>query len=269
MKTVFITGTSSGIGKATAKLFHSKGWKIIATMRNPAAETELSKLKNVIVLQCDVTNKDSIKSSIKTGIRTFGNIDVLVNNAGYYTIGSFETATDEQIRRQIDTNLLGLINTTKEIIPHFREQKSGTIINLSSIAGNVTFPLQALYHATKWGVEGFSESLQYELKHFNIKIKIIQPGVTKTDFFGRSMTVTKDDNLKEYDSYYQKVMNNLMKSVVEGSNPEEIAQTIYNAATDNKSKLRYLTGKFKGVVYIRKLLPVNLFRAIVRFSMEK
>jgi len=269
MKTVFITGTSSGIGKATAKLFHSNGWKVIATMRNPAAETELNKLENVIILQCDVTNLDSIKNSIKTGIQTFGNIDVLVNNAGYYTIGSFETATDEQIRRQVDTNLLGVINVTKEIIPHFREQKSGTIINISSIAGNVTFPLQTLYHATKWGVEGFSESLQYELRQFNIKVKIVQPGVTKTDFFGRSMTVTKDDNLKGYDSYYQKVMKNLSKSVEKGSNPEEIAQTIYNAATDNKSKLRYLTGKLKEIIYLRKLMPVRLFSAIVRFAMER
>jgi len=269
MKTVFITGASSGIGKATATLFHSKGWKVIATMRNPAAETELNKLENVIVLQCDVTDTDSIKNSINTGIQTFGNIDILVNNAGYYTIGPFETTTDEQIRRQIDTNLVGLISVTKEIIPHFRKQLSGTIINISSVAGKVTFPLQTLYHATKWGVEGFSESLQYELKQFNIKVKIIEPGATKTDFFGRSMTVTKDDNLKVYDSYYQKVMNILMKNVEKGSNPEEIAQTIYNAATDNNSRLKYLTGKLSEIVYVRKLLPERLFRAIVRFVMER
>lgn len=269
MKTVFITGTSSGIGKAAANFFHLKGWNVIATMRNPAVEKELNKLENVAVLECDVTDSDSIKNAIKTGIQIFGSIDVLVNNAGYYLIGSLEAATDEQIRRQVDTNLLGVIRVTKEIIPYFRKQLSGTIINISSIAGNVTFPLQTLYHATKWGVEGFSESLQYELKQFNIKVKIIEPGVTKTDFFGRSMTVTKNDNLKVYDSYYQKVMKNLTKSVEKGSNPEEIAKTIYKAAIDNNPRLRYLTGKLNEIVYIRKLLPVRLFRAIVRFVMER
>ena len=99
-----------------------------------------------------------------------------------------EAATHEQIKRQIDTNLLGLIEVTKEIIPHFRKQKSGTIVNLSSIAGVVSIPLQTLYHATKWGVEGFSESLQYELRPFNIRVKIIEPGVINTNFLGRSMT---------------------------------------------------------------------------------
>ena len=269
MKTVFITGTSSGIGKATAKLFQSKGWNVIATMRNPGAETELNRLGNVAVLQCDVTDNDSIKNAIDTGIQAFGRIDVLVNNAGFYTIGPFEATTDKQVRRQLDTNLLGLISITKEIIPHFRRQHSGTIINISSIAGNVTFPLQSLYHATKWGVEGFSESLQYELRPFNIKVKIVQPGVTRTDFFGRSMTVTKGDNLQEYDSYYQRVMNNLTKSVGKGSNPEEIAQTIYDAATDGKPKLRYLTGKLKEIIYLRRLMPGRLFRAVVRLVMER
>jgi len=269
MKTVFITGSSSGIGKATAKLFQSKGWSVIATMRHPAAETELNKLENVTVLQCDVTDNDSIKNAINTGIQASGRIDALVNNAGFYTIGSFEATTDEQIKRQIDTNLLGVINITKGIIPHFRRHKSGTIINISSIAGSVTFPLQSLYHATKWGVEGFSESLQYELRQFNIRVRIIQPGATKTDFFGRSMAVTKDENLQEYDSYYQRVMKNLTKSVEKGSSPEEIAQTIYNAATDNKSTLRYLTGKLKEIVYLRRLMPGRLFRAIVRLVMER
>lgn len=269
MKTVFITGTSSGIGKETAKLFQAKGWNVIATMRNPEAETELNKLENVLVLQCDVTDRKSIKNAIDTGIQTFGNIDVLVNNAGYYLVGAFEAATDEQIRRQIDTNLVGLIDVTKEIIPHLRKQKSGTIINVSSIAGNISIPLQTLYHATKWGVDGFSESLQYELRQFNIRVKIIQPGVIKTDFLGRSMTMTKIDNIKEYDPYCQKVIKNLMKNGEKGSSPQGTAQTIYQAATDNKSKLRYPTGNSKGMVNLRKLLPVSLFRTLIQSAMEK
>jgi len=269
MKTVFITGASSGIGKETAKLFQAKGWNVIATMRNPSTETELNKLKNVLVLKCDVTERGDVKNSIKTGIQTFGNIDVFVNNAGYYIVGAFEAATDEQIKRQIDTNLVGLIDATKEIIPHFRKQKHGTIINVSSIAGNITIPLQTLYHATKWGVDGFSESLQYELRQFNIKVKIIQPGVIKTDFLGRSMTMTSIDNMKDYHPYCHKVIQNLMKNGEKGTSPKGVAQTIYRAATDKKSKLRYPTGNSKGMVYIRKLLPVSLYRALIQSAMEK
>ena len=269
MKTVFITGASSGIGKETVKLFQLKGWNVIATMRNPEAETELNKLKNVLLLHCDVTDRESIKNAISAGIKAFSSIDVLINNAGYYIIGPFEAATTEQIRRQIDTNLVGLIDVTKEIIPHFRKQRSGVIVNLSSIAGNITIPLQTLYHATKWGVDGFSESLQYELRQFNIRIKIIQPGVIKTDFYGRSMTITDDDSLKEYDPYRQKVIKNLMKNGQNGSSPEAAALTIYKAATDNKSKLRYPTGNSKGMVKIRKILPVSLFRKIIQSAIEK
>ena len=269
MNTVFITGSSSGIGKETAKLFQKKGWNVIATMRNPVMETELNKLENIKVLQCDVTDISSIKNAIETGIQSFGKIDVLVNNAGHYIAGPFEAATDEQIRRQIDTNLLGLIYVTKEIIPHFRKQRHGIIVNNSSIAGNISIPLQTLYHAAKWGVEGFSESLQYELRQFNIKIKIVQPGVIKTDLWGRNITITKNDKLTEYDSYCLKVIKNIMKNADNGSSPEESARTIYKAATDNKSKLRYPTGNSKNMVLIRKVFPVSLFRILVQKAMEK
>lgn len=268
MKTIFITGASSGIGRATAKLFQSKGWNVIATMRNPQNENELTAFKNVIVLKCDVTKGTDIKNAIQTGLQKFGKIDVLVNNAGYYSIGVFESAADDEIERQIDTNLLGVIKVTKEIIPHFRERKSGVIINVSSIAGLISVPLQSLYHATKWGVEGFSETLQYELRQFNIKVKIIEPGVIATDFFGRSMTVSQDDNLTEYNSYAQKVLKNLKGGGEKGSSPVGTANTIYKAATDKKSKLRYPTGNSNSFVYARKILPVSLFRKITQMVME-
>jgi NADP-dependent 3-hydroxy acid dehydrogenase YdfG len=160
----------------------------------------------------NMTDTDSIKKSIADGLSIFRQIDVLVNNAGFYTIGVLEAATNEQIQRQLGTNLLGLINMTKEILPHFRKHKSGMIINLSSVAGRTTVPLQSLYHATKWGVEGFSESLQYEVRPFNIKVKIIEPGVIKTDFYGRSMTIAEDKGLKEYQDYSKKVTSNLVRN---------------------------------------------------------
>ena len=264
MKTVFITGASSGIGKATAQLFQRNGWNVIATMRNPQAEKELAKLKNVKLIPCDVTNPDSVKNAVTEGINAFGRIDALINNAGYYAVGPLEAATHEQIQRQLDTNLLGLITVTKELVPYFRQQKSGAIINISSIAGIISIPLQSLYHATKWGVEGFSEALQYELRPFHIRVKIIEPGVIKTDFLGRSMTMLQNKTLTEYETYSQNVMKNIHANGEKGSSPEKVASTIYRAATDNRNKLRYATGKLKGIITLRKMLPLNMFHSLIK-----
>ncbi|OCA96678.1 SDR family oxidoreductase [Clostridium beijerinckii] len=269
MKTVFITGASSGIGHETAKLFSNNGWNVIATMRKPEIEIELNKKKNIRILRCDVTETESIKQSIKEGIDYFGKIDVLINNAGFYTIGALEAATEEQIRKQLDTNLFGLINTTKEMLPYFRKQKSGIIINISSIAGRTTVPLQTLYHATKWGVEGFSESLQYELSPFNIKIKIIEPGVIKTDFYGRSMTVMENNDLDEYRAYSQKVVSNLVTNGNNGSNPLEVAETIFKAANSKSNKMRYPVGKSKNLIALSNILPDKIFHNLVRAEMQK
>ena len=165
--------------------------------------------------------------------------------------------------------MLGLINVTKEIIPHFRKQKSGTIINLSSIAGVISIPLQSLYHATKWGVEGFSESLQYELRPLNIRVKIIEPGVISTNFLGRSMTLVQDKTLTEYEPYTLKVINNIFENGKKGSVPDVVAKTIYKAATDNKTKLRYPIGNFKGLIFLRAILPLKIYLSLVRTIMEK
>lgn len=269
MKTVFITGASTGIGKETAKLFQSNGWNVIATMRNPEVCEELSELKNVAVLQCDVTDQNSIKQAVLKGLDVFKHIDVLVNNAGYYLLGPLEAATHEQIKQQIDTNLLGLINVTKEMMPYFRKQRAGTIINLSSVAGIISVPLQSLYHATKWGVEGFSESLQFELRPFNIRVKIIEPGVIKTDFYGRSMTLAQDCTLSEYEQYTKKVIPNITNNDETASSASGVAKTIYKAATDSSTKLRYPTGYAKELAMVRKLLPYKIYAPLVRGTMEK
>ena len=269
MKTVFITGASSGIGRETVKLFCKNGWNVIATMRKPEFENELNKTENIKVLKCDVTDTDSIKQAIQDGLNYFGKIDLLINNAGFYTIGVLESATEEQIRRQVDTNLIGVINTTKEMLPYFRNQKSGMIINISSIAGRMTVPLQTLYHATKWGVEGFSESLQYELRPFNIKIKIIEPGVIKTDFYGRSMTVMENMDLSEYKAYSHKIIGNLVNNGNNGSDPVEVAKMIFRAASTKSNKMRYTVGKSKSMISLRAMLPDRIFYNLVSAVMQK
>jgi len=134
-KTILITGSSSGIGKATARFFQREGWNVIATMRSPEKETELSALPNVLVARLDVQDSASIAAAVSAGIERFGRIDVLLNNAGYGAYGLLEATPMEKIRRQFDVNVIGLLETTKAVLPHLRANKSGTIINISSIGG--------------------------------------------------------------------------------------------------------------------------------------
>ena len=196
MKTILITGASSGIGKATVKFFSANDWNVIATMRQPEKEKELSTLKNVLVTRLDVTDRESIELAISCGIEKFGAIDVLLNNAGYGAYGPLEAFSEERVQRQFDTNVLGLIATTQAVLPHMRSKRMGTIVNISSIGGKMTFPLGALYHGSKFAVEGISEALHFELEAIGIKVKIVEPGMINTDFGGRSFDFANDGSIK-------------------------------------------------------------------------
>jgi len=238
-KTILITGSSSGIGKATAILFAEKGWNVIATMRSPEKETELAAIENVLLLKLDVLDPESIKNAIHAGIEKFGKIDVLVNNAGYGAYGPLEVFDRESIVRQFNTNVIGLLDTTQAILPHFRANKDGIIINVSSMGGRLAFPFGALYHGTKYAVEGISESLNFELATFGAKVKIIQPGATATDFAGRSFDFKNDVNLPEYQGLMDNLMNLLTSLGGNSVAPSVVAEKIYEAATDNSDRLRY------------------------------
>ena len=185
-KTIFITGASSGLGKATARLFQSKGWNVIATMRNPENETELTHLDNISLLPLDVTDSGQIKTTVEKAI-SLHDIDVVFNNAGYGLMGALEGLTDEKIVQQINTNLLGVLRITQAFIPYFRQKKCGLFISTTSIGGFMGFPLHSIYHATKFALEGWSESMSFELSKFGIGIKTVAPGGISTDFAGRSL----------------------------------------------------------------------------------
>lgn len=268
VKSVFITGASSGIGKATAKYFAQNGWNVAATMRRPELETELNDMENVLLARCDVTQPDTIRRAVAEAADAFGGIDVLVNNAGYDAAGALEAAEEEQIRRQLDTNLLGTILVTKAVLPYLREGKHGVIVNLSSVAGKLTLPLHTLYHAAKWGVEGFSESLQYELQPFGIRVKIIEPGAIRTDFYTRSMTVMESETLPDYRKMTEAVLGKLVNAGKNGSDPETVAKCIYHAATAKSKKLRYTVGRGGAAAVLRPLIPTALYRWIVNVFMK-
>ena len=250
MNTIFITGASTGLGKAAAHLFVSKGWKVIATMRNPDQGADLLSLPNVTVLPLDVTNLEQIKTTVGQAV-ALGPVDVVFNNAGYGLVGPLEALTDEKIVRQINTNLLGVIRTTQAFLPHFRAKRSGLFISTTSIGGLVTFPLCSVYHATKWAIEGWSESMAFELNPFGIGIKTVSPGGISTDFASRSLDFNNHDA-------YGDMINKVMAAFADpnraaGSTPEQIAEVVYEAATDGKEQLRYLAGEDAKAYYKHRL----------------
>lgn len=262
-KVVLITGASSGIGLHTAKLFQTKNWKVAATMRDPEKAEELQRIVDVECLRLDVTDVESIKSAIAATLEKFGRIDAVVNNAGYGLLGAFESATPEQIERQFATNVFGVMNVCREILPYFREQKRGTIVNVTSVGGRMTFPASSLYNATKWAVEGFSEALQFELKQFNIRVKIIEPGPIKTDFYDRSPELTRRDGLTVYDTFVSRVMETMNKGGANAPDGSVVAQVIYDSVNDDSSKLRYGVNT-RGILLARRLLPDALFMPLIR-----
>lgn len=245
--TIFITGASSGIGKAAARLFASKGWNVIATMRTPENETELNQLQNVTVLQLDVTQLQQIHETVRKILDTH-QVDVVFNNAGYALMGALEAVSDEEIRAQMETNFFGVVRVTKAFIPYFREKGKGLFITTGSSAGLAGFPMGSVYDASKWAIEGWSESLSYELAEFNIGIKTIEPGMVATEIMNKSPMVAHPA--------YDRLLNNFITAITRQeimTTPEQIAEVVYGAATDGSKKLRYVCGEDAVALYRHRL----------------
>ncbi len=269
-KTIFITGASSGIGKAIAMYFSERGWNVAATMRHPGKETELTKQPNIKLYRLDVTDEASIEAAISGAIKDFGGIDVIVNNAGYGAVGVFEKSTGEQLRKQFDVNVFGVFNVIRKILPHFRSKHDGTIINITSVGALITFPLYSAYHATKWALDGFGESLHYELKPLGIRVKSVEPGAIKTDFYSRSQDLFVDTSIEDYDSYEKVCMENMQKEGEKAPGPEKVAKVVWKAANSKSFKVRYPVGMdAKALLLIRRIIPNRWFFAIVRKVVER
>lgn len=250
-KTIFITGASSGLGKAVAMLFANKGWNVIATMRKPENEAELTQIPAIKLLPLDVTNPEQIQATVQQ-VLAMGEVDVVFNNAGYGLAGPLEGTTDEQLVTQVNTNLLGVIRVTQAFIPHFRAKKSGLFITTTSIGGLVAFPFNSVYHATKWALEGWSESMAFELSKFGIGIKTVSPGGISTDFASRSLVLAQHE---DYTDLVRKVMSAFSDPERRRfqSTAEQIAEVVYEAATDGKNQLRYVAGEDAKALYAQRL----------------
>lgn len=244
-KVAIVTGSSSGIGFETALELAREGYHTYATMRDTKKGDkilDIAKKENlqIRVIELDVNKEDTIKKAVEVITGEKKRIDVLVNNAGYFLVGCLEDLTISDLKDQFETNFFGAIRTIQAVLPTMRSQKSGTIVNVSSVAGRIGFPVTPGYISTKFALEGLSESMRYELFPFGIKTIIIEPGVIKTNLFATLKKTTKQDS--PYKDITEKVMNGLLMMSEMGTPPQEVAKTIVKAVSSESPLPRYPVG---------------------------
>lgn len=268
-KTVLITGCWSGFGAASARLFAERGWNVIATMRNPKDGAGLADLERVLVTRLDVEAPDTIESAIAEGLARFGRIDALVNNAGLGLFGLFEGTSREKIQEQFDVNLFGVMDVNRAILPHFRSRKAGVIVNVSSGAGVFGLPMISLYNASKFALEGFSESLSYELAPLGVTVKIVEPGgVLETSFGARSGAesghVAAPSDYEPVSAASARVFEGLRSNRALATSAD-VAEVIFAATSDGGDQLRYVaTEDIKPLVALRRESSEENYMATMR-----
>lgn len=244
-RTWLITGCSTGFGRALAEAVLENGDRLIATARKPEQLQDLVAQygQQVRTLALDVTDLGSIRSAVSQAKDAFGCIDVLVNNAGYGTLGAIEEVSDEAIQRQYDTNVFGTLHMMRAVLPIMRQQHSGHILNLSSVGGMVSFPVAGIYCSTKFAVEGLSEALAKEVEPLGIKVTIVEPGAFRTDFNGRSLSVP-EEKISDYSEITGKFME--WSQQMDGNQPGDpvkAAKAMIKAVESDSPPLRLTLGE--------------------------
>jgi NAD(P)-dependent dehydrogenase (short-subunit alcohol dehydrogenase family) len=254
-----VTGASSGIGRATAKALQGAGYRVFGTSRRAAAE----RLDGVTMLSCDVTDDASVAKLVEEVLAKAGRIDLLVNNAGIGLLGAAEESSPEQAQALFDVNVFGVLRMTNGVLPAMRRQRKGTIINLSSVLGFIPAPYSALYAATKHAIEGYSESLDHELRTFGIRVVLVEPAYTRTSF---EENIVKPDRLLDIYDSARAGMNGVLRRAIEaGDAPEIVAATVLDAATASSPRRRYAAGKMaRQVSFLRRFVPASAFDKSLR-----
>lgn len=257
---VLVTGASSGIGEAIARAFAEKGFEVFGTSRNPGRTEPIA---GVEFVQLDVTDPESVAAAVSTVVQRAGRIDVVVNNAGFGVLGAAEESSTAQAQQLFDTNFFGLVRVTREVLPYLRAQRSGRIINISSVLGFIPAPYGALYSASKHAVEGYSESLDHETREFGVRVSVVEPGYTKTSF--DAAAVDADSPIDSYAPVREHVKDALRKSIPTGDDPDVVAQVVVKAATTRAPKVRYPAGPLaRRLALLKRIAPSALLDSGVR-----
>ncbi|MCU4787178.1 oxidoreductase [Bacillus cereus] len=277
-KVAIITGASSGFGLLTTLELAKKDYLIIATMRNLEKQanlisqaTQLNLQQNITVQQLDVTDQNSIHN-FQLYIKEINRVDLLINNAGYANGGFVEEIPVEEYRKQFETNLFGAISITQLVLPYMREQKSGKIINISSISGQVGFPGLSPYVSSKYALEGWSESLRLEVKPFGIDVALVEPGSYNTNIWevGKQLATNQSDTTSPYKEYMDKIQKHINSGSDTFGNPIDVAKKIVDIAEAKRTTLRYPIGKgVKFMILAKKILPWRLWEHLVLRSFKK
>ena len=269
-RVVIITGASRGFGELIAKKFQMENFQVIATMRNIDSSPSLKKLDNVDIKRLDVTVKLDIKNVVDYTIEKYGRIDVLINNAGYGAFGFLEEASNEEIKNQFDVNFFGLIDCIRGVVPQMRKQKSGKIINISSIAGRFGLPFTSLYNSSKFAVEGLTECLHYELSLFGIDIKTVAPGSFRTGFHD-SVNFTESEKKEELNDVREKLKRALEEGIKNGppfpfgyGKSDDVANFVFKKSI-TKSKVSNFIGRDTKVInFFIKIFGKELLFKIIK-----
>ena len=255
-----VTGASSGIGRAAARALAEAGFEVVGTSRNTAKVTPAN---GVRFLDLDVASDASVHAVVGQVIERFGRIDVLVNNAGVGSAGAAEESSVAQDQRVFDVNVFGVIRMTKAVLPHMRARGSGRIINISSVLGFLPAPYAASYAATKHAIEGYSESVDHEVREYGVRVLLVQPAYTKTGFDANAMQ--SDMPLPVY-AQQRRIFDDVIAAAMkDGDDPAVVAEVIVSAATDSRPKLRYTAGPAAGrVSTLRRIVPARTFDRQIR-----
>jgi NAD(P)-dependent dehydrogenase (short-subunit alcohol dehydrogenase family) len=252
-KVVLITGASSGFGREAALLLAQRGHRVFGTSRQPRGDEG-----SVRVLALDVRQDESVGAAVETVFADAGRIDVLVNNAGYALASLIEEATIDEVKAVFETNFFGLVRMTKAVLPAMRRQQSGTIINISSLAGLVGVPGEGFYCATKFAIEGYSESLRYEVERFGIRVSIVEPSYFRTGFDAAKMPGS--DRIDDYNGLRERVMAAFEAGARRGGDPRTVGRLIARIAESRRPRLRYRVGREARLLApLRLLIPDAMF----------
>jgi short-subunit dehydrogenase len=272
-KVAVVTGSSTGIGFETSLTLARNGFHTYATMRNLEGEkskplTEVAKNENLQlqVIELDVNNDKSVADAIRTIADERKRIDVLINNAGYALGGALEDSSVDEIKAQFETNFFGSVRAMKAVLPVMRKQGAGKIVNITSMGGRISIPLSSSYHGSKFALEGLSESIQYELEPFGIKVILIEPGAVGSNFW-RNIKIAKSSS--DSDSPYSQFGNKILKAfkVMEQNviSPSVVAKTILDAVTSDNPQLRYVVGEDAAkTIEARKNMPDKEFGELIK-----